>query len=118
MVWDRGTWSAEVLDVAGALRKGDLKFELQGEKLRGSWVLVRTRGYGGKAGRSWLLIKHGDRFASREDVTAKQPRSVVSNRLLSEIARDGGGDIEKAATGDPQIQRRAKPKNRTKRIRS
>src|SRR5215467_394782 len=56
MVWDRGTWTPEVPDVAKSLAKGDLKFTLAGEKLHGSWVLVRTRGYQG--GRSWLLIKH------------------------------------------------------------
>jgi bifunctional non-homologous end joining protein LigD len=117
MVWDTGTWSAESEDVAEALRKGDLKFEIHGKKLRGSWVLVRTRGYGSKADRSWLLIKHRDRFASRKDITAEQPRSAVSHRLLAEIARDGGGDVEKAATGDPVLRRRTKAQNeqRTKR---
>ena len=44
MVWDRGTWTPEVADVGAALRKGELKFALHGKKLRGSWVLVRTRG--------------------------------------------------------------------------
>src|ERR1700676_2680271 len=63
MVWDRGTWIAESDDIEAALKKGDLKFTLQGEKLHGSWVLVRTRGFGSKAGKSWLLIKHRDRFA-------------------------------------------------------
>src|ERR1700740_2327403 len=46
MVWDKGTWSPEVPDVAAALKKGDLKFSLHGDKLKGSWVLVRTRGFG------------------------------------------------------------------------
>ena len=46
MVWDTGTWEPEVPDVDEALRKGDLKFILHGKKLRGSWVLVRTRGFG------------------------------------------------------------------------
>ena len=50
MVWDRGTWIAESDDIEAALKKGDLKFTLQGEKLHGSWVLVRTRGFGSKAG--------------------------------------------------------------------
>src|SRR5438552_5069511 len=51
MVWDRGTWTPEVPDVDAALRKGELKFSLDGKKLRGSWVLVRTRGgpSGGKS---------------------------------------------------------------------
>src|SRR5438270_12755125 len=44
MLWDRGTWEPEVGDVDGALQKGDLKFTLNGYKLKGSWVLVRTSG--------------------------------------------------------------------------
>jgi bifunctional non-homologous end joining protein LigD len=100
MVWDRGTWSAESADVKAALAKGDLKFTLRGKKLGGSWVLVRTRGFGSKANKSWLLIKHRDRFAKNIDVTTAEPRSVLSKRLLVDIARDGGGDAEKASTGD------------------
>ena len=69
MLWDRGTWSPEVEDVDAALEKGDLKFTLNGKKLRGSWVLVRTKlGYGGSKKPQWLLIKHRDRYASTEDV--------------------------------------------------
>ncbi|MGA7992543.1 MAG: non-homologous end-joining DNA ligase [Thermoanaerobaculia bacterium] len=101
MVWDRGTWTPESPDVDAALQKGDLKFTLHGEKLKGSWVLVRTRGWGGSSRPSWLLIKHRDDFASEEDVAETRPRSVVSNRLLTQIALDEGGDVEKASTGDP-----------------
>lgn len=101
MVWDNGNWVPESDDVASALEKGDLKFTLQGKKLRGSWVLVRTRGFGSKPDKSWLLIKHRDKYASDKDITASQPRSVLSKRLLADIARDNGGDVEKAATGDP-----------------
>src|SRR5579862_3032310 len=59
MLWDRGTWTPESDDVEAALKKGDLKFQLNGYKLKGSWVLVRTRGYPGAktgpggASRSW-----------------------------------------------------------------
>src|SRR5580704_15642141 len=109
MVWDQGTWTLESADVAAALEKGDLKFTLHGKKLKGSWVLVRTRGYGSSSKTSWLLIKHRDEFASTTvDVAEEMPRSVVSNRLLAEIARDGGGDVEKAATGDPTVKAPAK----------
>jgi bifunctional non-homologous end joining protein LigD len=101
MLWDRGTWTPEVANVDAALQKGDLKFTLHGEKLQGSWVLVRTRlGYGGSAKPQWLLIKHRDQYASTSDVLIDRPRSVASGRLLAEIARDEGGDIEKAAKGD------------------
>lgn len=101
MVWDQGTWTPEQDDVDAALAKGDLKMTLHGKKLKGSWVLVRTRGYGRDDGKSWLLIKHRDQYASTEDITLVKPKSVVSNRLLAGIAKEGGGDIAKAATGDP-----------------
>jgi bifunctional non-homologous end joining protein LigD len=102
MVWDKGTWEPESPDVEAALREGDLKFTLHGKKLKGSWVLVRTRGYGGKRGRSaWLLIKHRDQYASKLDITAEEPYSVLTRRLLADIARDGGGNVRQAATGDP-----------------
>jgi bifunctional non-homologous end joining protein LigD len=108
MVWDNGEWIPESADVEAALEKGDLKFTLQGKKLRGSWVLVRTRGFGSKPDKSWLLIKHRDEYASDSDITVSQPRSVLSKRLLADIARDNGGDVERAATGDPG--KVAKPK--------
>jgi len=101
MVWDRGTWEPEGAGAEAGLKKGDLKFALHGQKLRGSWVLVRTHGFGGSSKPTWLLIKHRDKYASTKDVVAAEPRSAVSKRLLAEIARDGGGDVEKAATGDP-----------------
>jgi bifunctional non-homologous end joining protein LigD len=91
MLWDRGTWMPEVPDVDAALSKGELKFTLNGKKLKGSWVLVRTKGYGGSKKESWLLIKHRDRYASTEDVLEKKPKSVVSNRLLEEIAAGARG---------------------------
>jgi bifunctional non-homologous end joining protein LigD len=102
MVWDIGTWEPEVPDVDKALRKGDLKFQLFGKKLQGSWVLVRTRGFGSRSKPSWLLIKHRDAYASDEDITVEKPYSALSHRLLAGIARDNGGNVEQAATGDPQ----------------
>ena len=120
MVWDRGTWGPESDDVDAALQKGDLKFTLHGKKPRGSWVLVRTRGFGNKPSRSsWLLIKHRDQYASTKDVTLDEPRSAVSRRLLADIARDAGGDVERASVGDPASRRRptisAKPASRRRR---
>jgi bifunctional non-homologous end joining protein LigD len=102
MIWDRGHWIPESPDIDAALAKGDLKLAFDGTKLKGSWVLVRTRPRPGQSKPAWLLIKHRDGWASTEDITELAPRSVVSNRLLIEIARDEGGDMMKAATGDPQ----------------
>ena len=99
MVWDRGTYQPEGADdVAAGLRSGELKFTLHGVKLKGSWVLVRTRD------RQWLLIKHRDRYASATDITVSEPASIVTGRLLAEIARDDGGNVEKAAAADPPQQ--------------
>jgi bifunctional non-homologous end joining protein LigD len=101
MIWDTGHWTPETPDVDAALKRGDLKLRLEGKKLQGSWVLVRTRGRPGDGKPAWLLIKHRDEWTSTEDVTELAPRSIVSDRLLVEIARDEGGNIEKAAAGDP-----------------
>jgi bifunctional non-homologous end joining protein LigD len=107
MVWDIGTWTPEQSDVEAALKKGDLKFTLHGKKLRGSWVLVRTRGFGGSSKPTWLLIKHRDKYVSDADINQTKPKSALSGRLLAEIAKENGGDVEGAATGDP-----ARPKAR------
>jgi bifunctional non-homologous end joining protein LigD len=88
MLWDRGTWTPEVDDVEAALKKGDLKFTLKGYKLKGSWVLVRTRGYGAARGggsRSWLLIKHKDDWAGDLDITTFAPKSVKSDGDFEDI---------------------------------
>jgi bifunctional non-homologous end joining protein LigD len=102
MVWDQGTWEPET-DVDSGLRNGELKFSLHGKKLRGSWVLVRTKRSPGKKERaSWLLIKHRDRYASTADVVSEKPRSVVSQRLMADIATTAGGNVTKAAESDPE----------------
>src|SRR5438876_596347 len=83
MLWDRGTWTPEVDDVDAALKKGDLKFTLSGYKLKGSWVLVRTKGkWAGGGDRSWLLIKHRDDWAG-DVVTGVGP--CCSSRSLSTL---------------------------------
>jgi len=88
--------------VDASLQNGETKFALFGKKLLGSWVLVRTRGFGSNPARpTWLLSKHRDQYASTKDVTQEEPGSVTSQRLLAEIARDEGGDIERASLGDP-----------------
>jgi bifunctional non-homologous end joining protein LigD len=116
MVWDSGKWEPESPDVDAALRKGDFKFILHGKKLKGSWVLVRTRGYGSTSGRSsWLLIKHRDQYASKRDITMEEPRSALTHRLLADIARDDGGNVELAGTGDPTppVRIKRRPRART-----
>ena len=86
MLWDRGTWTPEVDDIGAALKKGDLKFTLNGYKLKGSWVLVRTKGgsWSG-SGRSWLLIKHRDEWAGDVDISEFAPLSVKSQGDFADI---------------------------------
>ena len=94
MLWDRGTWTPEVDDVEAALKKGDLKFTLDGYKLKGSWVLVRTKGkWAGGGDRSWLLIKHRDDWAGEVDITDFAPLSVKSKGDFADILAEGNPDI-------------------------
>jgi bifunctional non-homologous end joining protein LigD len=95
-LWDRGTWQPEGDPHAG-LEKGDLKFTLHGEKLRGSWVLVRMKGRPGEEGKeNWLLIKHRDDYAVDGDgsaVLVEHDRSVASGRTLDEITAGAGASV-------------------------
>jgi bifunctional non-homologous end joining protein LigD len=90
-LWDRGYWESD--DPEGGYNKGDLKFTLYGEKLRGSWVLVRMRHdrSGGKR-TNWLLIKHRDEFAKEGQANniLDDDRSVASGRTMEEIASGKG----------------------------
>jgi bifunctional non-homologous end joining protein LigD len=97
MLWDRGTWTPQVDDVGAAIAKGDLKFTLDGYKLKGSWVLVRTKGGyagGGQDGRSWLLIKHRDEWSSGElDIAEFAPLSVKSEGDFADILSQENPDV-------------------------
>jgi bifunctional non-homologous end joining protein LigD len=92
MLWDRGTYGYGGSDpdpLEGLRRgyaKGDLKFVLNGKRLKGSWVLVRMRrDQPGKA--QWLLIKHRDEYALEgSDVTGDVLTSVATGRTMEEIA--------------------------------
>jgi bifunctional non-homologous end joining protein LigD len=90
-LWDRGYWESD--DPEGGYKKGDLKFTLYGEKLRGSWVLVRMRNdrSGGKR-TNWLLIKHRDEFVrvGRANDILDDDRSAASGRTMEEIAAGKG----------------------------
>jgi bifunctional non-homologous end joining protein LigD len=98
MLWDVGTWNPEVDDVEAALKKGDLKFTLNGYKLKGSWVLVRTGGRypgarSGSGDRSWLLIKHRDDWSGELDITTFAPHSVKSGGDFEDILGDKTPDV-------------------------
>jgi bifunctional non-homologous end joining protein LigD len=110
MLWDSGTWEP-VSDPRRSLEEGELKFRVAGERLRGGWVLVHTRGSSADEENQWLLIKERDEEARPDepDPWGSDDRSVSTGRTMEEIAsgarprrrggragtsgsRDGGGN--------------------------
>jgi bifunctional non-homologous end joining protein LigD len=97
MLWDRGTYSSDTATspneeeeaIREGLKRGDLKITFHGERLHGSFALVRMKFSRDKTSSSkpqWLLIKHRDEFATTEDVVADNMTSVESGRTMDEIA--------------------------------
>jgi bifunctional non-homologous end joining protein LigD len=94
IIWDRGVYRHPVAgegevseeQLLEGLSKGNMKFVLEGEKLRGEFALVKT----GKDEKSWLLLKKKDRYARSGDILGEN-RSVVSGRTLEEVFRAGAG---------------------------
>ena len=91
MLWDRGTWAPQGMTAEEGLASGDLKFTLDGTHLKGSWVLVRIKGWSGKR-TNWLLIKHRDEAAIEGDGGAllSGDASVASGRSMAAIAAGEG----------------------------
>jgi bifunctional non-homologous end joining protein LigD len=99
MLWDRGTWRPDHGDPAEHLAQGHLKFELLGERLHGRWMLVRTKGFGGKQD-SWLLFKEHDGFERAHadfDATAEWTTSIATGRTMEQIAADPAPSAELVA---------------------
>src|ERR1700731_5477525 len=104
MVWDVGTWqplSPLLVNgeyVAGTdqearqmLAKGDLKFRLEGKKLKGDFALIKMRGRRpGSKGNEWLLIKKHDDHAEQGYDIDQFDRSVLTKRNMAEIAENEG----------------------------
>ena len=126
MLWDRGTYTSALddEDPLTALRrgyaKGDLKLMLEGERLHGSWVLVRTR-RGAENKPQWLLIKHRDAFAKAgADIVAEVVTSVASGRTMDEIAENRKRKVwhsNRSANVPPPAASKAKPAPPTARVR-
>ena len=102
LLWDRGTWTPEpqTPDVDAALAKGELKFRLEGVKLKGSWLLVRTKRQTGGP-EQWLLIKHRDGWSGDVDVAAAAPQSVKTFGDLADVLAAGGGPPAAWRTAPP-----------------
>ncbi len=117
-LWDRGYWTPEgTQSPQEALKKGDLKFSLEGSRLHGSWVLVRMRNdrQGGKR-THWLLIKHKDAGAKTGAGAAALldvDRSIASGRSMRQIAQGGAAPSAGAAAAKPVTVKSIPPLRRT-----
>jgi bifunctional non-homologous end joining protein LigD len=112
MLWDVGRWEP-VGDPRRGLAKGELKFRLSGERLRGGWVLVHTRGAGGEDEDQWLLIKERDEEArpGEPDPWGTDDRSVSTGRTMDEIAvgaKPQGGSARGSGADDGKGDGRAR----------
>ena len=85
MLWDRGTYDL-IGEESGEeqIRRGDLKFQLHGEKLKGTFALVLMKGRG--KGNEWLIIKKRDEYAAPGWDIESHARSVLTGRTQDEIA--------------------------------
>ena len=97
MLWDNGWYEPEKggaeAGVREGLRKGDLKIVFHGKRIKGGYVLVRTRGFGsGSSKPSWLLIKHKDEHVEKGDALVERfTTSVTTKRTMEQI----GGSVKK-----------------------
>jgi len=90
IVWDRGTYRLqEGTSTTEQIKKGSLKFELFGKKLRGGFALVRIKGRDGEEN-TWLLIKERDEHADPSWRIEDHAESIKSGRTLADIAKDPG----------------------------
>lgn len=89
-MWDVGEWTPQDADLDAAFKKGVVKLELHGERLKGGWALIRLKSDRGKPSKraNWLLVKEMDAFAvdGEGDALAEIDASVTTGRSLAEIA--------------------------------
>ena len=93
MLWDRGTWAPVAGKSAKDLEKGHLHFTLDGERMKGEWLLVRMKPRAGEKRENWLLRKIDDAYAGgSDDLTGRYLTSVLTDRPMAEIAGDEDGE--------------------------
>lgn len=106
MLWDRGTWAPIAGKSAKDLDKGHLHFVLDGERMKGEWLLIRLKPRGKETRENWLLRKIDDGFAGGADTLVETAlTSVDTGRTMDEIA-EGKRPARKA----PQPRKGARPK--------
>ncbi|MGI8785410.1 MAG: DNA ligase D [Acidobacteriota bacterium] len=88
IVWDRGTYQADG-DPVAAWKKGRLEFTLDGDKLKGRWMLIAMKGPRYK-GNEWLFFKKRDEYSDDDgsDITEERPESVVSGKEIGEMGAE------------------------------
>ncbi len=124
MLWDEGSWAPIEGKSAKDLEKGHLHFTLDGERMKGEWLLIRLKPRGKERGENWLLRKIDDRYARASDALVETGlTSVKTGRTMQEIAegakpakilpRRGRGISAAGGGGLPQASRSPKPPSTT-----
>ncbi|MGC1269527.1 MAG: DNA ligase D [Croceibacterium sp.] len=94
MLWDRGTWAPVPGKSWQDIDKGHLHFTLDGERMKGEWLLIRLKGKPGEKRENWLLRKIDDQYAQVGDPLVEQAlTSVLTGRSMAEIAGDEAGEF-------------------------
>lgn len=118
IVWDRGSWAPHG-DVHKAYKKGHLEFDLDGDKLKGRWHLVRMHGKPGEKQENWLLIKAEDEEARHKgDILKLRPESAKTGRKIEEVAKNPDATWQSRPKGAAELARKApsrtaRPRSRT-----
>ena len=88
MLWDRGTWIPHPgKDPRKTLAEGHLHFTLQGERMKGEWIMIRLKPRGKERGENWLLRKVADEFSGASDaLVERELTSIATGRTMAEIA--------------------------------
>ena len=109
MLWDRGTWAPIVGKSAKDLDEGHLHFTLEGERMKGEWMLIRLKRKPGEKRENWLLRKVTDKFAQEGEVLVDQAlTSVATGRSMAEIAAGKTADGKAPAVPKAKAKRRGK----------
>jgi bifunctional non-homologous end joining protein LigD len=87
MLWDRGAWAPIAGKSAADLDDGHLHFTLDGERMKGEWLLIRLKPRPGEKRENWLLRKINDDHAAADEALVEQNlTSVLTGRSMAEIA--------------------------------
>ena len=101
MLWDRGTWEPVEGKSWKDIDKGHLHFTLDGERMKGEWILIRLKPRPGEKRENWLLRKVEDKYSEPGDALVdRELTSVLTGRSMAEIAADKAGTFSLAGKKD------------------